>query len=135
MTLSNHSSISVLAPLSNNNWFIRRTRHPQKLGDNKNATTTRPVHRVKHSVVHLHLKDEGLCFEHINLHILDREDGWFKGGVKETFLSRIYWKMEKRAEDGKGSRRYFLFQNTCVYQTLKEKFLHLLTVNEPYLIE
>ena len=36
------------------------------------------------SAVDLHLKMKGHSFEEDNVHVLDREDGWFERGVKEA---------------------------------------------------
>ena len=56
------------------------------------------------SAVYLHLKDRGHSFEDQQVHILDREDGWFERGVKEA----IYTRVEKPSLNRGGGLRHHL---------------------------
>ena len=56
------------------------------------------------SAVYLHLKDKGHSFEDSQVRILDREEDWFKRGVKEA----IYVKMEKPSLNRGGGVRHLL---------------------------
>ena len=50
------------------------------------------------SAVYLHLKDKGHSFKDTSVHSLDREDRWFKRGVKAA----VYIKLEKPSLDRRG---------------------------------
>ena len=56
------------------------------------------------SAVYLHLKDKGHSFEDSQVRILDREEDWFKRGVKEA----IYVKTEKPSLNRGGGVRHLL---------------------------
>ena len=64
----------------------------------------RAISSGQDSAVHLYLKNNGQSFEDTNVHIRDKEDGWFERGVKEA----IYVKMERTSLNGKGGRRHQL---------------------------